>query len=156
MLAIRVLAGGQREDDQSSLVVTILTNVLIDGVLIGLSAALGYCTGLLFAISLAPELALLGVTAADALIDQWPAGRLISTAVGIGGGITAAGALGWLTAQATPALATAVLGLGASGIIYLITEEVLREAHETDTGPWEVVMLFGCFLPFFLTGIATG
>jgi ZIP family zinc transporter len=76
MLAIRVLAGGQGEGGQSSLVVTILTDVFVDGVLIGLSAALGYRTGLLFAIAVAQELALLGVTAADALIDRWPAGRL--------------------------------------------------------------------------------
>ena len=41
-------------------------------------------------------------------------------------------------------------------IIYLIMEELLREAHETDTGPWEVAVLFGFFLPFFLAGIATG
>jgi ZIP family zinc transporter len=41
-------------------------------------------------------------------------------------------------------------------IIYLVLEELLREAHETDTGPWEVAVLFTGFLPFFLIGIAAG
>jgi len=49
-------------------------------------------------------------------------------AAGIGAGIAAAGALGWLTTQATAALATAVLGLGTSVILSLITEELLGGA----------------------------
>jgi ZIP family zinc transporter len=47
--------------------------------------------------------------------------------------------------------------LGASVIIYpLILEELLREAHQTDAGLVEVAILFACFLPFFLAGIAVG
>jgi ZIP family zinc transporter len=46
--------------------------------------------------------------------------------------------------------------LGASIIIYLILEELLREAHQTDAGPAQVAILFACFLPFFLAGIAVG
>lgn len=156
MLAIRAFLGGEGEGGPGSLVVTVLSDILVDGVLIGLSAALGSGTGLLFAIALAPEMGLLGVTAAGALADRWSAGRVLATAGGIGAGITAAGALGWLVAQDGAWLATGVLGLGASVIIYLIMEELLREAHETDTGPWEVAVLFGCFLPFFLAGIAVG
>lgn len=77
-----------------------------------------------------------------------PPGHLIGTATGIDAAITAARALGWLAAHATAALATAVLGLGASVIIYLIMEELLREAHETDTETWQVAVLFGYVLPF--------
>ncbi len=32
--------------------------------------------------------------------------------------------------------------------------ELLCEAHETDTGPLEVAVLFGAFIPFFLIGVA--
>lgn len=76
------------------MVVTVLTDLLIDGVLIGLSAALGSGTGLLFASALAPEMGLLGVTAAEALKHRWPAARILATAAGIGAAITGAGALG--------------------------------------------------------------
>lgn len=156
MLAIRQFLGGEGGAGPGSLVATVLTDVLVDGVLIGLSAALGSGTGLLFAVALAPEMGLLGVTAADSLTGRWRTGRVLAAALGIGLGITAAGALGWFIAQGGAALATGVLGLGASVIIYLIMEELLREAHETDAGPWEVAVLFGCFLPFFLAGIRLG
>ena len=100
MLAIRTFLGGEDEGDPGSQVVTVLTDILVDGVLIGLSAALGSGTGLLFAIALAPEMGLLGVTAADSLKDRWPARRVLITAAGIGVGITAAGGLGWLVGRA--------------------------------------------------------
>ena len=155
MLAIRQFLPDQNQSGAGSLVVTVAVDILVDGVLIGLSAALGSGTGLLFAIALAPEMGLLGVTAAQSLKPTWPTRRIIATAAGIAAAITAAGALGWTIADTNPAAITTVLGVGASVIIYLILEELLREAHETDTGPLEVAILFACFLPFFLAGIAT-
>jgi len=155
MLAIRGFLGSDEEGGAAALLVTVLTDILVDGVLIGLSAALGSGTGLLFAIALAPEMGLLGVTAAQQLRERWPARQVFLGGIAIGVAITGAGALGWLVAQANPATHTAVLGVGASVIVYLILEELLREAHETDTGPIEVAVLFGAFLPLFLTGIAT-
>lgn len=156
MLAIRQFTPEEGSGGPGGLVVTVVVDILIDGVLIGLSAALGSGTGLLFAIALAPEMGLLGLTAADALKQRWPARQILGTAGGIGAAITGAGALGWAIAATNAAAVTVVLGVGASVIIYLIMEELLREAHETDTGPLEVAVLFGCFLPLFLAGIAAG
>lgn len=157
MLAIRVVGGeGGESEAGGSLVLAVVVDILVDGVLIGLSAALGAGTGLVFALALAPEMGLLGVTAASALTGRWSPSRIIAVAAGIGAAITAAGALGWLVAHGPGALVTTVLGLGASVIIYLIMEELLREGHETDAGPAEVAVLFGAFLPFFLAGIAAG
>ncbi|MFR0355592.1 hypothetical protein [Streptomyces sediminimaris] len=157
MLAVRRWApeepqGGRR--GAGSLVVTVLTDVLVDGVLIGLSAALGPGTGLLFALALAPEMFLLGTTAATRL--DWPRSRTVTAAAVTGAGIVAGGALGWAVARAPAGLATGVLGAGASVIMYLVFEELLREAHEQDTGPVEVAVLFAGFLPFFCLGIAVG
>lgn len=114
---------------------TVNTNILIDRVLIGLSAALGSGTGLLFAISLAPEMGLLGLTAGQTLSRSWPGRRVAVAAGGVGAAITAAGALGWALSRTDQAVSTAILGLGASVIVYLVLEELLREVHETDTGP---------------------
>lgn len=158
MLAISGLFGskGEGQGGVGSLVVTVVVDIVVDGVLIGLSAALGSSTGLLFAIALAPEMGLLGLTAAESLKNRWPPGRLVVAGAGIGVAITGAGAIGWAVAHTNAAVITAVLGVGASVIVYLILEELLREAHETDAGPLEVTVLFGCFLPFFLAGIAVG
>lgn len=157
MLAIRAMSERAKRrggEANASLVPTILSDVLSDGVLIGLSAALDAGRGLLFAIALAPEISLLGVAAAQAMRDRWDRRRIVAAAAGIGAGITGAGAIGWSIAQTTTAAVTVVLGVGASVIVYLILEELLREVHETDTGPTEVAVLFGMFLPFFLAGVA--
>lgn len=156
MLAIRAFAPSESEAGTGGLVPTVVTDILVDGVLIGLSAALASGTGLLFAVALAPEMGLLGVTAAQTLTRSWPAHRVVSAAGGVGAAITGAGALGWALAQTNRAVTTVVLGFGASVIVYLVLEELLREVHETDTGPIEVAVLFAFFLPFFLAGIATG
>ena len=57
MLAIRRFARDEGSGGMGSLVVTVVTDILADGVLIGLCAALGAGTCLLFAIALAPEMA---------------------------------------------------------------------------------------------------
>lgn len=154
MLAIRALSTDQSDTGAGSLVPTVTADILVDGVLIGISAALASGTGLLFAIALAPEMGLLGLTAGQALSQRWPPRQIIVAGGAVGAAITAAGALGWVLAQTGRAVTTTVLGLGASVIIYLVLEELLREVHETDTGPVEVAVLFGFFLPVFLTGVA--
>lgn len=156
MLALRAFSRSEGEVSVGSLVPTVATDILVDGVLIGISAAIGSGTGLLFAIALAPEMSLLGLTAGQSLARRWRARRIVLAGGLIGATITGAGALGWALAQTDAAVTTAVLGLGASVIVYLVVEELLREVHETDTGPIEVAVLFAFFLPFFLASTAIG
>lgn len=156
MLAIRAFSPSETDAGAGGLVPTVVTDILVDGVLIGVSAAIGSATGLLFAIALAPEMGLLGLTAGGSLTQKWPNRRIITAATTVAAAITGAGGLGWALARTNRAVTTTVLGVGASVIIYLVLEELLREVHETDTGPAEVAVLFGFFLPFFLAGIATG
>ena len=157
MLLIRAFVPTDGSAGLGALGVTVIVDVLVDGVLIGLSTALGASTGLLFAVSLAPEMGLLGVTAASALARRRTPAQVITTGFGIGAAITAAGGLGWLVADVGSAgLTVAVLGIGASVIVYLVLEELLREAHETAVGTLEVAVLFGSFLPLFLVGVALG
>ena len=80
MLAIRAFAPSRSQAGAGGLVPTVATDILVDGVLIGMSAALGAGTGLIFAIALAPEMGLLGLTAGEALGRSWPARRVIGAA----------------------------------------------------------------------------
>ena len=93
--------------------VTVPTDIVVDGVLIGLSAALGAGTGLLFAVALAPEMGLLGVTATEAVGRRWSRRRVLVAAALVGLAITAAGGLGWVVAGGPSGLVTAILGVGA-------------------------------------------
>lgn len=45
-----------------------------------------------------------------------------------------------------PTLLTAVIAFGAAALLYLVTEELLTEAHETEDAPWST----GCFFAGFL------
>jgi ZIP family zinc transporter len=138
------------------LVVAVVADVLVDGVLIGLSVALATGTGLIFALALAPEMGLLGLTAAEGVTARLTGPRTIAVSAAIGVAIAAGGAVGWAVAQAPPALGTTVLGVGASVVMNLVLEELLREAHRNESGVTEVAVLFGCFLPLFLAGVAVG
>lgn len=80
MLAIWAFASSGSQAGAGGLVPTVATDILVDGVLIGMSAALGAGTGLIFAIALAPEMGLLGLTAGKALGRSWPARRVIGAA----------------------------------------------------------------------------
>ncbi|MGH9087375.1 MAG: hypothetical protein ACRDYZ_04580, partial [Acidimicrobiales bacterium] len=91
------------------------TDIMVDGVLIGLSATIGSGTGLLFATALAPEMGLLGITAAQSLARRWDRRRIVTAAAVVGVSITGAGALSWTVARAGGAAVAAVLGVGAGG-----------------------------------------
>lgn len=55
-------------------------------------------------------------------------------------------AVGRVVAQSGAAFVTTALGVGTGVIVSLILEELLREVHETDSGPVEVAVLFAFFL----------
>ncbi|MFE9169707.1 hypothetical protein ACFYNZ_09290 [Streptomyces kebangsaanensis] len=52
--------------------------------------------------------------------------------------------------------ATGIIGVGVDVIMYLVSEELLREAYEHDTGPAEFAVLLAGFLPFPCAGTAVG
>lgn len=41
-------------------------------------------------------------------------------------------------------------------IIYLVVEELLREAHEQKEKPWIAATFFAGFIPFFLAAAVVG
>ncbi len=124
-------------------------DVALDGVLLGIGFAVGATQGVLLTIALTLEVLFLGLSTAAALSANGlsPAG-VIGIPAGIAG-LLALGALvgalvfGGLTGTA---LFAGVLGFAAAALLYLVTEELLVEAHETPETPAITAMFFAGFL----------
>lgn len=150
MLGIR-LAGRRAENSGGgslSMTLVVGTDVLIDGLLIGLAFAAGAKEGTLIAIALAIELLSLGLATAASLM-RGGAGRTRTIA-----SMLALAALPMIGAVAGNVLLRdlrggwmeAVLALAAATFLYLVTEELLVEAHEVPEAPWMTAVFFAGFV----------
>ena len=89
----------------------------------------------------------LGLTLTSKLGGQhWSTLRRISVSAGIGFAIVVGGVLGALARFGPVALATCIEGFGAITLAYLVTEELLREAHREEEQPLMAAMFFVGFI----------
>jgi len=115
-----------------SLIVVAGLDTLIDGVLLGIGFVAGVKQGLLLTLALTIETLSLGLSAAVALRPAGVSrGRIILTTVALSllfgvGAVAGAVVLGGLGGVAL----TTLFAFGAAVLIYLVTEELLVEAHE--------------------------
>lgn len=156
MLGIRALGerlGGEGPNATPvGLLVTLGIDVLIDGLLIGVGFAAGAEAGILLSIALTLEMLFLGLSAAAALsgtgaartkILGWTAGLALILAVGATTGVLA------LTGLSSERLEV-VLSFGLAALLYLVTEELLVEAHEVPETPFTTAAFFLGFLALML------
>lgn len=140
------------------LVVATAVDVFIDGLVLGAGFAVASRTGLLLAVALTLELIFLGLSAAGALLTAGVgAPRAILACAGIGALLTAGTALGVVALDGASAdLLAVVLGFGAVALMYLVTEELLTEAHGVEETPWATALFFVGFLVYLLMGELVG
>ena len=105
-------------------------DLLLDGVLVGLGARLGFTQGLILTIALTLEILFLGLSVVAELKQAGFSARravLICTGLGL---MTAVGAIGaaLLLAGVSTTIMSAVLAFGAAALLYLVVEELLVEA----------------------------
>lgn len=122
-------------------------DILIDGLVLGLAFAASEKTGLLLTIALTTEVLFLGLTVAAELGQSAPSpGRVI----GLTAGLVLLLPLGALIAAPVATLPgpyiTAFFAFGLIALLYLVTEELLVEAHETPDRLWVTAMFFVGFL----------
>lgn len=150
MLAIEIGAkrlGGEASSSTPTLVVTGI-DLVVDGLLLGIAFADGGAVGPLLAFALTIELLGLGVAVALALIDAGnrPHETVATTAalstLVLAGGILGASALADLGGDAL----SIVLAFATAALLYLVTEELLTEAHETEDTPVLTATFFAGFL----------
>ncbi len=126
-------------------------DLVIDGLLVGLGATLGSKQGLVLTIALTIEILFLAVSVVAQLLEQGQRRARAAQLAGCLGLLTAVGALAGaaLLGGASRTTLAAVLAFGAAALLYLVVEELLVEAHETDETPLLAAMFFVGFIGLY-------
>lgn len=134
--------------EPTSLLLTLAIDIALDGMLIGVSFAAGAKQGLLLTIALTLEVLFLGMSGAVALRGAGaPPANTIAVTCGLAGLMLAGAAIGALLLSTASAIVIdAVLSFGLAAMLYLVTEELLVEAHETPETPLLTAMFFLGFI----------
>ena len=145
-------AGGAKTKGASvpkGLLLATFIDVAVDGFILGAGFAAGGETGAVLAIGLSVELLFLGLALASEATRGW---RIIAISGAIGGTVLVAAVIGKVVlAGASHAVIGGALSFAAAALLYLVTEELLMEAHEGDEPetPFSTLVLFAGFLAFW-------
>lgn len=142
----------------TSLLATVAIDLWVDGLLVGVGFAAGAQQGALLAIALTLEVLFLGLSTAAALIRGgarrgWVVGMMVALSF-----LVAAGAMVGviLLNGLSGAPLEVALSFGAAALLYLVTEELLVEAHEVPETPLSTALFFAGFLALFIIELLIG
>jgi ZIP family zinc transporter len=123
-------------------------DIALDGLLIGISFAASARQGLLLTVALTLEVFFLGVGAAAALGSGKGSGRRVVAATCTFAALllAGAGAGAYFLSGVSGVVLDAVMSFGVAALLYLVTEELLTEAHEVDETPLLTSMFFLGFI----------
>lgn len=160
MLGIRHLTHSIEEkesENESSvgLLTAIGVDVTLDGLLIGISFAAGAKAGRLLTFALTVELLSLGLAVASALGKSGKSRLRIIIAVALLSLLIIIGAAigGTFLTNVSASVLEVILSFGLAALLYLVTEELLVEAHEEPETPLSIAIFFAGFLLFLILGM---
>jgi len=153
-----VLAGAMPVPIGWSLLVAVGIDFLLDGLLLGVGFAAGARIGILLALAEATEQLSVGLALAGELLRAGvPRLRVIAMVTGLGSLVFVSAVLGATVLHGlTGGAMEGVLSFGLAALLYLVTEELLREAHEERETPLGTAMFFAGFLAFLVIGTTLG
>ena len=128
-------------------------DVAVDGLVLGLGFAAGHKQGLLLAVALTLELVFLGLAVAAEISDK-PRIVLLSAAT-LAGVFSIAVVVGVQLGNLSARPFTALLAFGSAALLYLVTEELLTEAHETPDHPLMPSLFLLAFLGVLVVDMTT-
>jgi ZIP family zinc transporter len=148
--------GGEHAGDRGpspGQLVPIAVDLLIDGLLIGIAMTAGLKQGVLLTVALTLELFSLGL----AMAVQFGAAKLavrVLAPTGIACLMIVGAVLGrTVLADASVHTLAGLLSFGCAALLFLVTEELLIEAHESADTALTTAMFFVGFLIFLLLGM---
>lgn len=122
-------------------------DVATDGFIIGAGFAAGGSTGTILALGLSVELLFLGLALAS---EATRGGRIIAISGALGGTVLLFSLLGnYFLAGASGTVIGGALAFSAAALLYLVTDELLVEAHVVEEKPVSTLVLFAGFLAFW-------
>jgi ZIP family zinc transporter len=118
-------------------------DITLDGLLIGISFAASSRQGLLVTFALTLEVLFLGVAAAAAISGPGSRRKVIATTCAFASLLVLGAALGaYFLTGVSGLILDAVMSFAVAALLYLVTEELLTEAHEVDETPLLTSMFF--------------
>ncbi len=131
----------------TGLLLATFIDVATDGFIIGAGFAAGGETGTILALGLSVELLFLGLALASEATAGW---RIIAISGALGCTVLIFSLIGnTLLTGASHAVIGGALAFSAAALLYLVTEELLMEAHTVEEKPISTLVLFGGFLSFW-------
>lgn len=130
------------------MVLTMGIDLFVDGTLIGVSFLAGKGVGITIAIALAIEILFLGLSTTATLGSRGVSRKIkIVVTIALAFIIVIGAAFGVEVLGKLPSIWTEeVLAFGIAALLYLVTEELLIEAHEVKETPWITSLFFLGFL----------
>jgi ZIP family zinc transporter len=163
MLVLRQVLEHDNEDGEdvgppTAMIVAVGVDLVVDGLMLGLGFAAGHRAGVLLAIGLTLETVSLGLALSTKLRDGGATRGRVITILGVLGLALAVGAvIGAVGLTVLPAsLLPGLLAFGAAALLFLVTEELLEEAHEVKETPVLTAMFFAGFLALMVLEMAAG
>lgn len=149
MLGVRTLE--RRMKGPVGLMAVTGIDVLVDGLVLGIAFAAGAKAGILLTVALTIEVLFLGLTVANELGEGGASkGKVIGSTAGLVLLLPLGALFGGPVASLPAPVQGGFLAFGLIALLYLVTEELLVEAHETEDRPWVTAMFFAGFLLLLL------
>ena len=138
---------GSKAEGKSGFIALIAADLLIDGIVLGLAFQSGEKAGLLLTIALTIEVLFLSLSVAAELgqanIDRKSTlGWTVALSLMLPIGVAAAAPVAFLPES----YVMGAFAFGLIALLYLVTEELLVEAHEVEDRPWTSALFFIGFL----------
>ena len=135
----------------SGLLITVGIDMVIDGVLIGVTFLDNPNTGVIIAVALAIEVLFLGVAGVVALPTNMGKAKKLAVPLAFGALLASGVVVGILTLEGvTGAPIALILAFGSAALLYLVTEELLVKASKVPETPVSTSLFFAGFLAIFL------
>ena len=149
MLSLKALEG--RASGPIAMLGAVAVDILIDGLVLGLAFVAGGKAGVLLTIALTLEVLFLGLTVTTELSETIKSkARIIAITMGIALLLPIGAAIATPVATFPPVVIAGFLSFGLMALLYLVTEELLVEAHEKRDTPLISAMFFIGFLGLLL------
>jgi len=135
-----------------NLILIVGIDILIDGFLIGIGLALGEINGTLIAVALGIEILFLGMATGAEMHEGGVPRKQIFATLGalVVPPIVGVLAGGLIFSGVSHDVVVVVLAFAAAALLFLVTEELLVEAHASAETPFATAMFFAGFLILYI------